>query len=139
MFIDNLLQPTHLLIILAVALIVLGPKRLPEAGRALGKGLRDFRDAMSGEHRENEPLLTPTVPAPPVPSYDAQNQAAATPAAPAPADTPAAPATAPEPVPTPVAPAPQTAVAPAPQTPVAPAPQAPAPPAPVHEPTDHTG
>jgi len=51
-FVDNILQPTHLLLILVVALLVLGPKRLPEAGRALGKGLRDFRSAMSGEDHE---------------------------------------------------------------------------------------
>lgn len=45
--IGDLLQPTHLLFILAVALLVLGPKRLPEVGRALGRGLRDFRNALN--------------------------------------------------------------------------------------------
>ena len=51
----DILQPTHLIFILLVALLVLGPKRLPEVGRQLGKGLRDFRGAMSGieEHRDN--------------------------------------------------------------------------------------
>lgn len=34
-----------------VALLVLGPKRLPEVGRSLGKGLRDFRSALSGEEQ----------------------------------------------------------------------------------------
>ena len=58
-FVDNILQPTHLLLILVVALLVLGPKRLPEAGRALGKGLRDFRSAMSGEeHEPHDKLVT---------------------------------------------------------------------------------
>jgi sec-independent protein translocase protein TatA len=47
--VGDLLQPTHLLFVLVVALLVLGPKRLPEVGRALGRGLRDFRHAMSGE------------------------------------------------------------------------------------------
>jgi sec-independent protein translocase protein TatA len=47
--IGDILQPTHLLFVLAVALLVLGPKRLPEVGRALGRGLRDFRSAISGE------------------------------------------------------------------------------------------
>jgi sec-independent protein translocase protein TatA len=56
-FLDNLLQPTHLLVILAVALIVLGPKRLPEVGHALGKGLRDFKDAISGERDEDHAEL----------------------------------------------------------------------------------
>ena len=36
---------------LVVALLVLGPKRLPEVGRSLGKGLRDFRSALSGEEQ----------------------------------------------------------------------------------------
>src|SRR6059058_3250628 len=47
--IGDILQPTHLLFILVVALVVLGPKRLPEVGRSLGKGLRDFRGAISGQ------------------------------------------------------------------------------------------
>jgi sec-independent protein translocase protein TatA len=49
MFTD-ILQPTHLLLILVVALLVLGPKRLPEVGRQIGNGLRDFRNAINGEH-----------------------------------------------------------------------------------------
>jgi sec-independent protein translocase protein TatA len=52
--IGDILQPTHLLFILVIALIVLGPKRLPEVGRSLGKGLRDFRTAMSGEGEHAE-------------------------------------------------------------------------------------
>lgn len=51
-FVDNILQPTHLLLILVVALLVLGPKRLPEAGRALGQGIRDFRSAMTSHEQE---------------------------------------------------------------------------------------
>jgi sec-independent protein translocase protein TatA len=42
-------NPVHLLFIAVVALVVLGPKRLPELARALGKGMREFRQAMSGE------------------------------------------------------------------------------------------
>lgn len=65
MFTD-ILQPTHLLVILVVALIVLGPKRLPEAGRSLGRGLRDFRDAINGTHDEppEAPPITTAAPAP---------------------------------------------------------------------------
>jgi sec-independent protein translocase protein TatA len=44
----EILQPTHLLLILAVALLVLGPKRLPEAGRSLGHGLRVFQASIRG-------------------------------------------------------------------------------------------
>lgn len=54
--IGDILQPTHLLFVLVVALLVLGPKRLPEVARQLGNGLRDFRAAISGEERhEREP------------------------------------------------------------------------------------
>jgi sec-independent protein translocase protein TatA len=53
--VGDILQPTHLIFVLVIALLVLGPKRLPEVGRSLGRGLRDFRDALSGEHREELP------------------------------------------------------------------------------------
>jgi sec-independent protein translocase protein TatA len=45
----DIMEPTHLLFVLVVALLVLGPKRLPEVGRTLGSGIRDFRQALSGE------------------------------------------------------------------------------------------
>jgi TatA/E family protein of Tat protein translocase len=48
--VGDILQPTHLIFILVVALLVLGPKRLPEVGKSLGKGLRDFRQAISGDN-----------------------------------------------------------------------------------------
>jgi sec-independent protein translocase protein TatA len=38
----------ELLVILVIALIVLGPKKLPEAGRAMGKGMREFKDSING-------------------------------------------------------------------------------------------
>jgi len=49
----SVLQPTHLIIILAVALLLLGPKRLPEAGRALGQGLKEFKGSITGDHDED--------------------------------------------------------------------------------------
>ncbi len=49
----SILQPTHLILILAVVLLVLGPKRLPGAGRALGQGLKEFR-ASIGDHESDE-------------------------------------------------------------------------------------
>jgi sec-independent protein translocase protein TatA len=52
--IENILSPTHLLLILAVALIVLGPKRLPEAGRGLGSAIRGFKDSLSTTERSEE-------------------------------------------------------------------------------------
>ena len=41
------LGPGELLLILAIALVVLGPKKLPEAGRSLGKGMREFKDSLT--------------------------------------------------------------------------------------------
>ena len=43
---EGLFQPMHLLVILAIALIVFGPKKLPELGKGLGEGIRGFRNAM---------------------------------------------------------------------------------------------
>jgi sec-independent protein translocase protein TatA len=44
--IEDLLQPRHLLVILAVALFLFGPKKLPELGRGLAQGIRGFKDAI---------------------------------------------------------------------------------------------
>jgi sec-independent protein translocase protein TatA len=41
-------------IVLVIALLVLGPKRLPEAGRSLGRGMREFKDSLTGA-RDDEP------------------------------------------------------------------------------------
>ena len=46
--------PLELVVVLAIALIVLGPKKLPEVGRSLGKGMREFKSSLSGEHEEDE-------------------------------------------------------------------------------------
>ncbi len=44
---EGLLSPSHLIIILVIALVVLGPKRLPEAGKGIGEAMRGFKDAIS--------------------------------------------------------------------------------------------
>jgi sec-independent protein translocase protein TatA len=44
---DNLITPTHLIFLLGLALLIFGPKRIPEIGSALGRGIRDFRQAMT--------------------------------------------------------------------------------------------
>ena len=40
--------PMELVIVLVVALLILGPKRLPQAGRSLGQGMREFKDSLTG-------------------------------------------------------------------------------------------
>ena len=44
----------EMLVLLAIALIVLGPKKLPDAGRALGNGLREFKDSISGGSKDDD-------------------------------------------------------------------------------------
>ena len=53
--------PLELIVVLAIALIVLGPKRLPDAGRSLGRGLREFKDSVSGREPDT---VEPPAPAP---------------------------------------------------------------------------
>ena len=55
---EGLLQPQHLLIILVVALFIFGPKKLPELGQGLGKGIRSFRDSMKAASEEPEKANT---------------------------------------------------------------------------------
>lgn len=43
---EGLFQPMHLLVVLFIALLVFGPKKLPELGRGLGDGIRSFKDSM---------------------------------------------------------------------------------------------
>ena len=67
--IEGLFQPMHLIIILAIALVIFGPRRLPELGAGLGKSIREFKKAMSDvnkdidvTHEVNEPkeITSPT-------------------------------------------------------------------------------
>ena len=57
----DLLSPVHLGIILIVALLIFGPKRLPELGQGLGKTIRDFRRAMQESSDREAPAASPTL------------------------------------------------------------------------------
>lgn len=60
----GILEPSHLIIILIVALLFLGPKRLPHAGRALGEGIKEFKNSISpGHHDDPRVAPAPAVPA----------------------------------------------------------------------------
>ena len=60
-------NPLHLLLIAIVIVMVFGAKRLPELGRSLGRGMREFKESVSGEERP--PELAPTKEAPPRPAH----------------------------------------------------------------------
>lgn len=55
----DLFSPIHLVILLAVALLIFGPRRLPEIGSGLGKTIRSFRAAMNGEEEAGHPPALP--------------------------------------------------------------------------------
>ena len=64
--------PLEIGIVLIIALIVFGPKRLPELGKSLGKGISEFKGTLTGDHEVEKPAAVEQAPA-----------AAGTPAAPA--------------------------------------------------------
>jgi sec-independent protein translocase protein TatA len=75
--------PLEIIVVLIIALIVFGPKRLPELGNSLGKGIREFKDSVTGDHDDE------------VADADVKavraSQATAVPAEPQPTPTPAQP------------------------------------------------
>ncbi len=46
------IAPIQIVIVLAIALLVFGPKRLPEMGRSIGRGIRDFKDGLTNDTRD---------------------------------------------------------------------------------------
>ena len=52
---EGLFQPMHLLVIFGIALLVFGPKKLPELGKGLGDGIRGFKSAMKQEPEAEKP------------------------------------------------------------------------------------
>ena len=55
---EGLFQPMHLLVIFGIALLVFGPKKLPELGKGIGEGIRGFKSAMKAD--EEKPVSTAT-------------------------------------------------------------------------------
>ena len=60
-------SPTHLIVILLLALLLFGAKRLPEIGRSLGTGMREFKESVTGsaapeEHEQQQQQLPPAEP-----------------------------------------------------------------------------
>ena len=51
--------PLELIVVLAIALMVLGPKKLPEVGKSLGRGIREFKGSISGEDDRRAELAEP--------------------------------------------------------------------------------
>jgi sec-independent protein translocase protein TatA len=89
----------EILLLLLVLLLVFGPKRLPEMGRSLGRGMREFKDSVTGKDNDEDVEQIEVAPAPVTTA-----QAVAAPAQPVPATTPPA-AAQPEPVAAPAPPA----------------------------------
>lgn len=107
MGLDN---PIHIVFIVVILLLVFGAKRLPEIGRSLGSGMREFKDSVSGNQAgsaQQQPTLTPTAQQP-------QQQAPVAQPAPVPVQAPVAPVAAP---PTPAQATPAPAPAPVEQQP----------------------
>jgi sec-independent protein translocase protein TatA len=63
----GLMNPIHLMFIAVIALIFLGPKRLPELAKTLGSGMREFRETLSLDHTGEAPIV-PIVETPPAPA-----------------------------------------------------------------------
>ena len=55
---EGLFQPMHLLLIFGIALLVFGPKKLPELGKGIGEGIRGFKAAMQTDEEKSASTTT---------------------------------------------------------------------------------
>jgi sec-independent protein translocase protein TatA len=62
------LQPAHLIVILVIVLLIFGPGKLPELGKAMGDGLRELKKATSGDEHKDAATTTATLTPPVVPA-----------------------------------------------------------------------
>jgi sec-independent protein translocase protein TatA len=63
---SGLISPWHIAIFALVVLLVFGPKRLPEMGRSLGRGMRELKDGITNHHEQiDEAEVTPVAPSGP--------------------------------------------------------------------------
>jgi sec-independent protein translocase protein TatA len=88
----GLLQPTHLIFLLILALLLFGAKRLPEIGRSLGVGMREFKDSVTGVQEATKIDTSRSELPPPQPAVQAvpgEAPVAVPVAAPAPVEAPA--------------------------------------------------
>lgn len=76
----GLFTPTHLIFLFLLALLLFGAKRLPEIGRSLGVGMREFKDSVTGQDNNAAPQSQLPPPAPAAPAPPAQEAAPAAPA-----------------------------------------------------------
>jgi TatA/E family protein of Tat protein translocase len=53
--------PLEIIIVLVIVLVIFGPKRLPDLGRSLGRGMREFKDSVTGKDKEHEEIESKTV------------------------------------------------------------------------------
>jgi sec-independent protein translocase protein TatA len=58
--------PLEIIVILVIVLIVFGPKRLPDLGRSLGRGMREFKDSVTGKDKDELPEHSDDTPEPTV-------------------------------------------------------------------------
>lgn len=60
--------PLEIVIVLVIVLLIFGPKRLPDLGRSLGRGMREFKDSVTGKDDDEAPGLPQAEAAPPEPA-----------------------------------------------------------------------